>query len=247
MDPVNHRIVEVDKRGKQLRQWAGIDELASDLAYDSTNGRLVYIVNEPSGILGQIDLTTGQREAVTLGRPVARLIDGAKVFEVGAPNQGSAFDMTQIPYPLTPYPPSGEHQLTFDDTGSVEFSSLRNGAIQQIDRPGFWTLQIHFAGRNGPARPVAWLIQDASIVDDTLFLGLKVGSYSRAPGWTNKLVMLAVDLASGGLRFHQTVAECGLEQDANQVSRLTANESGEMLQLCVGPRRVELRFAPTNK
>ena len=87
-------------------------------------------------------------------------------------------------------------------------------------------------------------MEDMVVAGDTLVMAPLVGTFATGVDLTQPLLLLGVDLETGALLESTHLRQCGLLQEENVVSRITASEDGTVYQFCVGPSGVELRRAP---
>jgi hypothetical protein len=243
VDPAHHRVVEVSSDGQVGRTIVEVPDVASDIAWDSRNRRLLVIANESHGQLIEIP-AAGVASTVTMGRPVSRLTPTPEGVYEGGPS--SSFPLRLLPSPLAQREDQGPEGLVLEDKSTVTFSSNQSGSRWHISRGSKWTLNLKFVGRNGP-KPVLSLMSDMLVVADTLVMAPLVGTFATGVDLTRQLLLIRVDLKTGALRDATHVSQCGLTLEENLVSRFTADRDGILSQLCVGPTAVELRRAPLNQ
>jgi len=242
MDPAKRRVILVDEDGRVLQRWTGLAEQASDLVWDQSGDRLVAIDHEPDGRLAELRPDGSVVKAEASPYPVFRLVSTPTgVLALGAGDARLTSDLYQrVPDPIGPLTdPTRDLAISSSETLRIE-PRTRSGGSWTVARRGHWGLRLDFRGRHGPRDIVAPLREDLAIDGSRLVLATLGGSFVADDSLTRRLVVAEVDLKSGRLVSRQQVATCGLRQDANVVSLITAYD-GETYQLCLSPDHLEIR------
>lgn len=240
VDSERRRVVEVSAGGEVGRTIVEVPQAASDVAWDNHNRRLVVIANESQGQLIEVP-ANGAPSTVDMGRPIARLTSTEEGVYEGGP---SPYDpLRPLPSPLAEHAEAGPEGLVLQDDSTMTLSSNRSGSRWEITRSGRWTLELMFVGKHGP-KPVLSLMSDMLVVGDTLVMAPLVGTFATGVDLERQLLLIRVDLKTGALLDTTHLRQCGLLQEENVVSRITASENGTIHQFCVGPHEVQLRRAP---
>jgi hypothetical protein len=241
VDPGRRRVVAVSADGVVGRRIVEVPQVASDIAWDQAHQRLVIIADESAGELVEIP-ADGAPSTVELGRPVARLTSADGDVYEGGPSSTDEF--SPLPAPLGRRQTAAPGGIVLKDGSEVSFSSNQDGSRWRISRSAHWLLGLEFVGKHGPA-PVLSLMSDLLVTGSTLVTAALVGTFATGEDLSRQLLVVRVDLETGDLIDATHLRQCGLSQEENVVSRITASADGTIHQFCVGPHGVELRREPS--
>lgn len=244
LDPQKHRVVLFSSRGKVLREWRGLRQQASAMVWDGAEEHLVVIDHEPTGRLVALQPEGGLARSRE-NRPVFSLVaSGVGVWAVPQVPAGNVDRTARVSDRLTvaedeePVGLEGGRQLSFGTASQDETSTT----LTVVDR---WRHTFVAKGSHGPAGPVMSFVRSPSFTRELATFSLLAGSYDPIPVATNPLFFLAVRLSDGSVEDYEQVATCSLHDLANQYTFFTASPDGEIYQLCVGERGVEVRRRPS--
>jgi hypothetical protein len=239
-DPAKNRVVLVSREGKLVRTWAGIPQVASDMAYDAVHDRLVLISNESERRVMAL-YPDGTRVRGRLAwHPVSLTSTPAGVTAWTVAPTGSASRFTPLGEDLDA---TGSAAI-LTPAGDIESRSLsRDGDRYRVSAPGDWSHTFSFTARTRPHQVAAGFEADVSMTNHTVLFAMLVGSFHSYPG-NRPLYLLELDPSDGHIETFQQIRTGSLSDTTNQYTYITGAPSGEVYQLCLNSDGVQIRKRP---